>query len=183
MHPPHQTSGSACSLPLDFRPQLSSRGTPRAPVHWQLLHLRSLQVHLPQGELLLLLPWRLGECAWGHICRGALDKHSCSAWCQGEPAPSVSRATATNLHFIVFYTTWSCATFLLLWNMWTVRKVVELKINKLNIPIQVWGEARDTALLTHSRWCNVAGPQISLWVARLSRGTCIFKNWSIVDLQ
>lgn len=84
---------------------------------------------------------------------------------------------------LFFYTTWSCATFLLLWNMWIVRKVVELKINTLNIPIQVWGEARDAALLTHSRWCNVAGPQISLWVARLSRGTCIFKNWSIVDLQ
>lgn len=183
MHPPtrpvdllaHFLWTSGLSSPPEGPPGLLSTGS---SCTWGACRCTSRK-----ESCLLLLPWRLGECAWGHIRRGALDKHSCSAWCQGEPAPSVSRATATNLHFIVFYTTWSCATFLLLWNMWTVRKVVELKINKLNIPIQVWGEARDTALLTHSRWCNVAGPQISLWVARLSRGTCIFKNWSIVDLQ
>ncbi|CAN0510945.1 unnamed protein product [Rangifer tarandus platyrhynchus] len=64
---------------VHIEPQLSSRGTPSAPVHWRLQLPRSLQVRLPQGELLLLLPWRLGECARGCLCSGALDKHSCSA--------------------------------------------------------------------------------------------------------
>lgn len=122
-------------------------------------------------------------CLGPHLGRGALDKHSCSAWCQGEPAPSASRATANKSAFYCFlynlimcYIPSSMKYGICKKSCWIENKYTEHSDSGL-------GEARDAALLTHSRWCNVAGPQLSLWVARLSRGTCIFKNWSIVDLQ
>lgn len=100
-------------------------GTPRAPVHWQLLHLRSLQGAPPARRAAtsaaleaVSVPSLSAEGPW--TSTAALPS-------QGEPAPSASREPPHKSAFYCFYTTWSCATFLLLWNMWIVRKV-ELKI-------------------------------------------------------
>ena len=179
--PRHQTSGSACPLPPDLSLSSPPEGPP-ALLSTGSSCTRGTCGAAPARRVATPAALEAGRvCPALHLQRG-LGQAPLLGLMWGEPA-QVSVEQPQQSAFIAFYTTWLCATFLLLWNMWIVRKAVELKINKMNIPIQVWGEARDAALLTHSRWCNVAGPQISLWVARLSRGTCIFKNRSTVDLQ